>query len=171
MTFKKLSASHGKNTKPMCNKPFWRDITTGRIFDKKSDVPLNSNTVEHWDSILEFQCYQALLEIVPAKSIERQKSILILPPKPPFPAWNWNVDFVIDGFFLVEAKGQWLLKDEGRKKSFLHTLRILQEVNPDRFKYLTLVDRTAWSITGTKLQVIAMKDLKYTLQAKMRLAS
>ena len=168
MTSKKSSVKHGSHGKVANNKPFWYEPHTGRFFDKKVEVPKDKPSIEYWDSILEFQVYHQLLKVVSCDRIQRQQSIPILIARCPFPAWNWNIDFVVDGIFLIEAKGRWLLQSDQHRKNFVQTLRVLQETNPRAFDSLILVDKTKWVIPGTKLEITSLSSLVNTLQEKMK---
>jgi hypothetical protein len=157
------------NKKLFYNKPFWHDAITGIFYDEKPDLLEDKANIEYWDSDLEFKVYQKLLTVFSYEQIKRQHIVKILPKKFPFSAWTWCCDFIIDKLYLVEAKGEWLNKDEPRKKEFVHALRVLMENDPKTFARLTIVDRSSWKIGGTNINVVSLSNLNDVIQSKMKL--
>jgi hypothetical protein len=153
---------NGMKTRPFSNKPFWIDSETGQTFHSKKDIPDDAPKLDYWDSVLEYRVYQELLSVIPAEQISRQVIIPILCKNPPFPQWNWCVDFVLHLgkiSIIVEAKGKWILGKDEHCKSFIQTLRMFKVEYPELFNNLIIVGDSRWTLPGTMIWVTDIKDL------------
>lgn len=158
-----------KYQKPIDNLSFWFDPKLGKRYYLKKDVPVTRiSQCEYWDSLLEFKVYNELLNLFPQKAIERQHVINVLPAKPPFKKWTWDIDFkVTEGkdVYYIEAKGKWLL-DNLAKEGFCKTLRILELFHPEIFSNLYIIGSSysgEWCIPGTTIKVQPLSKIKEVL--------
>ncbi len=147
----------------MGNTPFWVHKETGMFFYARKELPADAPSLEYWDSVLEYRVYQKLLDFLKPCQISRQVNILILPAKEPFKKWVWNVDFVVTCNSIIipiEVKGQWLLADAVRRKSFCQTLQVLQREDESLFNKLLIIGDSDWRIPSTNLVVFSLSKVQ-----------
>lgn len=151
------------STKKRISESFWIDKLTNRRYSTVKDLPdhVNASRFEYWDSNLEFNCYQHLLQASKNEKIIRQSERLILPASHPFNALTWNCDFELigDNRKLIEVKGTWILNNGEALSNFVKTLRLLSLFNPIDFNDLIIISNKKFSLGRTKIKVHHFEDL------------
>jgi hypothetical protein len=110
-----------------------------------------------------------LLSIYPASAITRQYKLPVLPEDETFPKLTWDVDFAIFGnnkITLVEAKGEWILKDRYALSDFIKLMRIIKDKYPLLFENLYLVSDSNWQLGNTKMYATTINTFKENLKLK-----
>lgn len=137
------------------NDAFWLNKVTGQTFEPGLKIPKEQKAnYEFWDSVFEFKVYKHLCKLVLPGFIYRQQVIDILPASDRFNKLSWNIDFVVyapNKVCYVEAKGKWLLYDNGEMGSFCKMLRFLGQEKPEILNSLSIVSDSKWCITGSKI--------------------
>lgn len=151
-----------RNTKKFDNQQLWVNKKNGQVYKSKRDIPLNVEC-EFFASVLEYKVFMELLKTFPSEQINRQHLIEILPGDSIFKPLTWKVDFYVDGR-IIEAKGEWILKDRLYSSQFVYMLALLKKLKPELFNTLIIVSEKKWRIPATKIETLEIGKIQEILK-------